>query len=134
MYVAELLAIVSDNMPSDISDGSIINWINVLEDTVYSKVVSNLDVLPYISDDGLSERERHKPELKTLENAEMQQLDLEKFGYRWIIMYEYYIYSQISLLKEEFSKANNYIALYNSLIDEFFAFYNSRYVTDREWR
>ena len=134
MYVAELLAIVSDNMPSDISDGSIINWINVLEDTVYSKVVSNLDVLPYISDDGLSERERYKPELKTLENAEMQQLDLEKFGYRWIIMYEYYIYAQISLLKEEFGKANNYIALYNSLLDEFFAFYNSRYKTDRDWR
>ncbi len=134
MYVAELLAIVSDNMPSDISDGSIINWINVLEDTIYSKVVNNLDVLPYISDDGLSERERYKPELKTLENAEMQQLDLEKFGYRWIIMYEYYIYSQISLLKEEFGKANNYISLYNSLIDEFFAFYNSRYQTKREWR
>lgn len=134
MYVSELLAVVSNNMPSDISDGSIINWINVLEDTVYSKVVSNLDVLPYISDDGLSERERYKPEEKTLENAEIQELDLEKFGYRWIIMYEYYIYAQISLLKEEFGKANNYISLYNSLIDEFFAFYNSRYRTKREWR
>ena len=30
-------------------------------------------------------------------------------------MYEYYIYSQISC--KEFGKANNYISLYNSLID-----------------
>ena len=134
MLVSELLATVSNNMPSDISDGSIINWINVMEDMIYSKVINNLNMLPYISDDGSSERDRYKPELKTLDDAEMQELSLETFGYRWIIMYEYYIYAQISLLKEEFGKANNYISLYNSLVDEFFSFYNSRYVTDREWR
>ena len=134
MYVAELLAIVSDNMPSDISDGSIINWINILEDSIYSKIVGNLNTEPFISEDGLSERERYKPELKTLEKSQEQELELEQFGYRWIVMYEYYIYAQISLLKEEFGKANNYIALYNSLLDEFFAFYNSRYKTDRDWR
>ena len=50
------------------------------------------------------------------------------------MMYEYYIYGQISLLKEEFGKGNNYIMLYNTLYDEFFAFYNSRYKTDRNWR
>ena len=43
MYVSELLATVSNNMPSDISDGSIINWINILEDDVYSRVISNLN-------------------------------------------------------------------------------------------
>ncbi len=134
MLVSELLATVSNNMPSDISDGSIINWINVMEDMIYSKVINNLNMLPYISDDGSSERDRYKPEFKTLDEAETQELSLEVFGFRWVIMYEYYIYAQISLLKEEFGKANNYISLYNSLVDEFFSFYNSRYVTDREWR
>lgn len=134
MVVAELIAIINSNMPSDVQDGSIVNWINILEDSIYSKVVSNLNTESFISEDGQSERDRDKPELKTLELAETQELSLEKFGYRWIAMYEYYIYSQIALLKEEFGKANNYIALYNSLLDEFFAFYNSRYITDREWR
>lgn len=134
MYVSELLAIVNDNMPSDISDGSIINWINILEDSIYSNIISNLNVIPFISDDGLEERERYKPELKVLERSQEQELSLEKFGYRWIIMYEYYIYAQISLLKEEFGKANNYIMLYNTTLDEFFKFYNSRYKTKRDWR
>ena len=134
MYVSELLAVVSNNMPSDIADGSIINWINILEDTIYSKVIGNLNTKPLVSDDGLEERERFKPELKTLEKAEEQELELMKFGIRWLQMYEYYIYAQISLLKEEFGKGNNYIMLYNTLYDEFFAFYNSRYKTDRKWR
>lgn len=134
MYVSELLATVSNNMPSDISDGSIINWINILEDDVYSRVISNLNTEPFISEDGLSERDRYKPDIKTLDQAEIQELELIKFGLRWQLMYEYFIYAQISLLKEEFGKGNNYIQLYNSLADEFFAFYNSRYQTKREWR
>lgn len=134
MYVSELLAVVSNNMPSDIADGSIINWINILEDIIYSKIVGRLNTEPYISDDGLEERERFKPELKTLEKANEQELELMKFGIRWLMMYEYYIYAQIALLKEEFGKGNNYIMLYNTLFDEFFAFYNSRYKTDRKWR
>ena len=134
MYVAELLATVSANMPSDISDGSIINWINILEDDVYSRVIGNLNTEPFISEDGLSERERFKPDVNTLELAEEQELSLLTFGIRWQLLYEYFIYAQIALLKEEFGKGNNYIQLYNSLVDEFFSFYNSRYVTDREWR
>ena len=134
MYVAELLATVSANMPSDISDGSIINWINILEDDVYSRVIGNLNTEPFISEDGLSERERFKPDVNTLELAEEQELSLLTFGIRWQLLYEYFIYAQIALLKEEFGKGNNYIQLYNSLMDEFYSFYNSRYKSDRDWR
>ena len=55
----------------------------------------------------------------------------------WLFRWDYYVVLYICsniLVKEEFGKANNYISLYNSLVDEFFSFYNSRYVTDREWR
>lgn len=133
MYVSELLATVSSNMPSDISDGSIINWINILEDDVYSRVIGNLNTDPFISDDGLSSRERYRPDFKTLALAEEQDLSLLDFGIRWQMLYEYFIYAQIALLKEEFGKGNNYIQLYNTLVDEFFAFYNSRYKADKGW-
>lgn len=134
MKVAELLAIVSDNMPSDVSDGSIINWINYMEDEIYSIIVGNLRTDPNITTDGLSETTRYKPLTKTLDLAETQDLELENFGIRWIQMYEYYIYAQIALLKEEFGKGNNYIMLYNTKLDDFFKFYNSRYQTSRDWR
>lgn len=134
MKVAEFLATVSNNMPSDVPDGSIINWINALEDDLYTKVIGSLNVVPFISEDGLVEAERYKPVIKTLDLAETQDLSLIAFGIRWSMMYEYYVYAQIALLKEEFAKFNNYIALYNSLINEFYTFYNSRYKTDRDWR
>lgn len=134
MKVAELLATVSNNMPSDIADGSIINWINALEDELYTKVVGSLNTDPFISEDGLAEATKYKPIIKTLELADAQDLSLIAFGIRWSMMYEYYVYAQIALLKEEFAKFNNYIALYNSLINEFYTFYNSRYKTDRDWR
>lgn len=134
MKVAELLATVSANMPSDIEDGSIINWINYMEDDIYSRIVGKRNMDTKISSDGLSEAERYKPTLKTIDNAEDQDLELEKFGIRYLQMYEYYIYGQIALLKEEFAKGNNYLALYNAKLDDFFAFYNSRYKTDRDWR
>lgn len=134
MKVAELLAIVSSNMPSDVSDGSIINWINYMEDDIYSRVIGNKNMNQFISEDGLSEATRYKPTVKTLDLAEEQDLDLEKFGIRYLQMYEYYIYAQIALLKEEFAKGNNYLTLYNAKLDDFFAFYNSRYKTDRDWR
>ena len=120
-------------MPSDISDGSIVNWINVLEDDVYSRVVGNLNLEPYISDDGLSSKERYKPEVKTIDDAEIQELSLLSFGIRWQLLYEYFIYAQIALLKEEFGKGNNYTQLYNSLVDDFFAYYNSRYKAEKGW-
>ncbi len=134
MKVAELLATVSDNMPSDISDGSIVNWINYMEDDIYSRIVGNKNMNQLTAYDGLSEAERYKPIVKTMDNAEEVDLELEKFGIRYIQMYEYYIYGQIALLKEEFAKGNNYLALYNAKLDDFFAFYNSRYKTDRDWR
>jgi hypothetical protein len=134
MNVSELLATISENMPSEIPDGSMINWINYLEDDIYSTIVGNLKKDPHISDDELEERTRYKPTLKTLDEAEISRLNLQDFGYRWLLLYEYYIYSQIALLREEFGKANNYIMLYNSMRDDFFAFYNSRYQTDRDWR
>lgn len=87
-----------------------------------------------VSEDGLSEANRYKPPLKTLEESENQELELAQFGIRWLQMYEYYIYAQIALLKEEFAKGNNYLMLYNAKLDDFFAFYNSRYKTDRDWR
>lgn len=133
MFVSELLATVSNNMPSDISDGSIINWINILEDDVYSRVVGNLNLDTFISDDGLSERDRYKPDMKTLALAESQELSLLTYGIRWQLLYEYFIYAQISLLKEEFGKGNNYIQLYNSLVDDFYTFYNSRHKADKGW-
>lgn len=134
MYVAELIATIDNNMPNDIADGSIINWVNFLEDYIYQKVIGSLNIDPFISEDGLSERDKYKPDLKTLDLADTQTLALEEFGYRWIQMYEYYIYAQISMLKEEFGKANNYIMLYNSLVDEFVALYFSRYKSERDWR
>ena len=134
MKVSELLATVSANMPSDIEDGSIINWINYMEDDLYGRIIGSLNMDPFIDDEGLSERLRYKPELKTLATAEIDDLSVAVFGYRWLVMYEYYIYAQIALIKEEFGKANNYIMLYNGIMDEFFAFYNSRYQTDRDWR
>ena len=135
MKVSELLATISANMPSDVEDGSIINWINYLEDDLYGRIIGSLKSSePFIDDDGLGERLRYKPELKTLATAEQDDLSIKVFGTRWVIMYEYYIYAQISILKEEFGKANNYIMLYNGLMDDFFAFYNSRYTTDRDWR
>ena len=134
MYVSELLATVSNNMPSDISDGSIINWINYLEDDLYSRIIGNLNLEPFIDNEGMAERLRYKPERKTLETSTEDELSIEVFGYRWLLLYEYYIYTQIALLKEEFGKANNYIMLYNTMLDDFFAFYNSRYKTDRDWR
>ena len=134
MKVSELLATVSANMPSDIEDGSIINWINYLEDDLYSRIIGNLNLEPFISDEGMEERLRYKPTRKKLETATEDDLSIEVFGYRWLLLYEYYIYTQISLLKEEFGKANNYIMLYNTMLDDFFAFYNSRYKTDRDWR
>ncbi len=134
MKVSELLATVSANMPSDIEDGSIINWINILEDDVYSRVINNLNMDPFISDDGLTSRERFKPEIKNLDKAEEQELSLLGFGIRWGLLYEYFIYAQIALLKEEFGKGNNYIQLYNSLADDFYSMYNSRFKTDRDWR
>lgn len=133
MTVAEFLSVIENNMPNDVADGSIINWINVLEDSIYASIIGSLNTEPFIDDDGLKEREHIKPEIKTLENATTQSLSLMDFGYRWLQLYEYFVYAQISILKEEFGKANNYIALYNSLLDDFLAFYFSRASYDKAW-
>ena len=133
MTISEFLVTIESNMPHDIPDSTIINWINILEDSVYSSIVGTLNTEPFISDDGLSERERIKPEFKTIDKANEQTLSLLDFGFRWLSLYEYFVYAQICILKEEFAKSNNYIYLYNSVLDDFISFYFSRVKTDKRW-
>jgi|GEM_PF-3320748 len=110
MTVAELIGLVCGNMPNAIPESSFVNWINILEDSIYST---------YIKD-------REKPEPKKVENMGTDELALEKdFGLRWRLIYEYYLYAQICILNEEFAKANNYIFLYNEQVNEFVKFYYS---------
>lgn len=135
MKVSELITTVYENMPNDIAEQSIINWINYMEDEIYSNIIGTLNTEPHISEDGLSESSlKYKPDVKTLILKDTQELSLGAFGNRWHLMYEYYIYAQISLLKEEFGKGNNYISLYNNMVDEFVQMYFSRYKSNREWR
>lgn len=94
-------------MINDTNPSVIINWINVLEDTIYSKFATD----------------HEKPDPKTLEGMGMEELSLLEFGHRWIQLYEFYIYGQLCLVREEYGKANNYFILYNSMIDEFVMFY-----------
>lgn len=107
MKVAELITTINNNMPNDIAESTFLNWINVLEDTMYSKYIK-------VSD---------KPELKTISNIGTDELSLVEHGIRWLMLYEYFIYSQICILNEEYGKANNYFMLQNGLIDEFVQYY-----------
>ena len=107
MTVAELITIVNNNMPNDIHESSIVNWVNILEDTMYSKFIKMAE----------------KPKLKSVENIGADELALYQFGHRWVLLYEYFVYGQICLLNEEYGKANNYFMLYNNLIDEFVQYY-----------
>lgn len=86
MKVAELLATVSNNMPSDVSDGSIINWINYMEDEIYSNIIGNKNINQRVSGDGLSEADRYGPLSKNLDEAEDQDLELAQFGIRLIML------------------------------------------------
>lgn len=104
MTVAELIGLVCSNMPNAIPESSFVNWINILEDSIYSTYVVDKD----------------KPNEKLVENIGRDELAIEKdFGLRWRLLYEYYLYAQICILNEEFGKANNYLMLYNNTVDEF---------------
>ena len=103
MKVAEFITMINEIMPNDVDESMFINWVNVLEDTIYEKFI----------------HDRVKPTLKTLQNISVDNLDLMAFGYRWLKIYEYFVLGQVSIRYEEFNKANNYFMLYNSLIDEF---------------
>lgn len=109
MNVAELISIINNNMPNDINESSFVNWINILEDTIYSKFIKIA--------------EKPTPKIKKVESLATDELYLFNYGARWVLMYEYFIYGQICILNEEFGKANNYLMLYNSLIDEFVQYY-----------
>jgi hypothetical protein len=101
--VAELITMVGNIMPNDIDENDFVRWVNVIEDTIYQKFIKDMP----------------KPTLKTLQTISSDELSLLQYGYRWVTIYEYYIYGQISLSYQEFGKANNYFMLYNSMIDEF---------------
>ena len=107
MNVSELITIINNNMPNDMNESSFVNWINILEDTIHSKFIRIAD----------------GPILKTIENLGTDELYLYVHGHRWISIYEYFIYGQICMLNEEFGKANNYLMLYNNLVDEFVQYY-----------
>lgn len=107
MKVSELITIINNNMPNDVNESSFVNWINILEDTIHSKFIRVAD----------------GPILKTIENLGTDKLYLYTYGHRWISIYEYFIYGQICILNEEFGKANNYLMLYNNLVDEFVQYY-----------
>ena len=80
MTVAELMTIVDNNMPNDIAKSSFVNWINILEDTMYSKFIKMAE----------------KPEIKTVENIGIDELAILVYGHRWTLLYEYFIYGQIT--------------------------------------
>lgn len=103
MTVAELITMIDNIMPNDVDENDIIRWINVLEDTIYEKFV----------------KDSPKPALKTLANISSDTLSLMDYGYRWVTIYEYFIYGQISMVNEEYGKSNNYFQLYNAMVDEF---------------
>lgn len=107
MHVAEFITQVNNKQPNDLTENNFVQWINILEDTMYSKHI--LD--------------HEKPEPKTLEGMGVEKLSILEFGYRWLLLYEYFILGQICLSIEEYGKANNYLMLYNSLIDEFVQYY-----------
>jgi len=103
MVVSELITMVRDIMPNDVSESTFVSWVNILEDTMYEKFM----------------HDKVKPTIKTVRTMSTDTLSLLEYGYRWVTLYQYYVYGQISLMNEEFGKANNYFMLYNSLIDDF---------------
>lgn len=103
MKVSQLIGMVNSLMPNDVDESMFVSWINILEDTIFQKFIID----------------KEKPPEKTLFNIGSDELALLDYGYRWVTIYQYYIMGQISLLYEEFGKANNYFMLYNSMVDEF---------------
>lgn len=146
MTVDELVKLVQLNYQTAITDGTLIHYINMLEDTIYSDIVGTLDIDPLtyeigdLDSDGIEvtepqERDQFRPEEKTEADRLTQVLDLTKFGKRWAELYEYYLYSRMALLNKDFEDYQNYASVYNALHDDFVAFYFSRRSTPRvNWR
>lgn len=146
MIVDELIKLVQLNYQTAITDSTLIHYINMLEDTIYSEVVGTLDNEPLtynigdVDGDGVEvlepkEREQYRPEEKTEAGRLTQTLDLTQFGKRWAELYEYYLYSRMALLNKDFEDYQNYAAFYNGLYDEFVAYYYRRQSSPRtNWR
>lgn len=146
MKVVELLTLVKNNYPTAIQDGTLIHYINMLEDTIYSDIVGTLDIEPLSYEIGDTDgdgaevtvptaRDQYKPDKKTFELMDTQDLALTDLGDRWAELYEYYLYSRMALLNKDFEDYQNYASVYNELHDDFVAFYFSRRSTPRvNWR
>ena len=135
MKVVQLLTLVKTNYPTAITDGTLIHYINMLEDMVYSEVIGVLDTDPLVIDsEPPTEREQYRPLKKTFEDIHEQELSLTALGDRWAELYEFYLYSRMALLNKDFEDYQNYAAMYNAIFNEFFRFYNSRRKSDKVWR
>jgi len=136
MKVVELLTLVKSNYPTAIQDGTLVHYINMLEDMVYSEIIGVLDTDPLVVDsEPPTQREQYRPTKKTLENIHTEELALTAMGDRWAELYEFYLYSRMALLNKDFEDYQNYASVYNALHDDFVAFYFSRRSTPRmNWR
>ena len=129
MKVAELLTLVSNNTPNSIPDSTLIQYINNLEESIYSEIIPALNTTPY------PDIEAILPDKKTIADAATQDLALTEYGERWSELYEFYLYSRIALFNKDFEDYMNYGSAYNTMFDEFIRFYFSRRVTPRtNWR
>jgi len=129
LKVAELLTLVSNNTPNSIPDSTLINYINNLEEAIYSEITQSLNITPY------PDIELVLPVEKTLADAATQDLALIEYGKRWSELYEFYLYSRIALFNKDFEDYQNYGAAYNELLDDFIKFFFSRRATPRtNWR
>lgn len=129
MKVAELITLVSNNTPNSIPDSTLIQYINNLEESIYSEIIPALNITPY------PDIETILPVKKTIADAATQDLALTEYGERWSELYEFYLYSRIALFNKDFEDYMNYGSAYNTMYDEFIRFYFSRRVTPRmNWR
>lgn len=59
---------------------------------------------------------RYRPTLKTVDGMQDEDLSIE---FPYIDIYEYYLYSKICMLNDEFGKANNWVSAYNQRVDDY---------------
>jgi len=137
LKVSEIVTLVQSNYQTAVPDATLIHYINMLEDRVYSEIVGTLDTEPLVDDTGTEpvQRDQYRPVIKTFALMDTQDLEITKLGNRWAELYEYYLYSRIALLNKDFEDYQNYATFFNGLMDDFFKFYNSRRKTARtNWR
>lgn len=117
MKVSELLDHVQMVMPSEIEDNTYIGWINEMESAIFQDVIAKSPL-----NEEFNIEYKKDPEIKTIEDTDVD-LELTKYGGRWVQLYHNYLYLKTCIAQEEFAKANNYISLYNNGFDEFVGFY-----------